>query len=101
MSIPAHTHELTLPDHTHDITYGIFEGTTARSVRLLVDGAEVPSEAISKRELDISAYLEKDEDGKITRSAWHTVELVPDKLTRIEANLFAQTFIQSTGGGDY
>ena len=70
-------------------------------VRLLVDGAEVPSEAISKRELDISAYLEKDEDGKITRSAWHTVELVPDKLTRIEANLFAQTFIQSTGGGDY
>lgn len=101
VSIPAHTHELTLPDHTHDITYGIFEGTTARSVRLLVDGAEVPSEAISKRELDISAYLEKDEGGKITRSAWHTVELVPDKLTRIEANLFAQTFIQSTGGGDY
>lgn len=101
VSIPAHTHELTLPDHTHDITYGIFEGTTARGVRLLVDGAEVPSEAISKRELDISAYLEKDEDGKITRSAWHTVELVPDKLTRIEANLFAQTFIQSTGGGDY
>lgn len=101
VTIPAHTHELTLPDHTHDITYGIFEGTTARSVRLLVDGAEVPSEAISKRELDISAYLEKDEDGKITRSAWHTVELVPDKLTRIEANLFAQTFIQSTGGGDY
>ena len=101
VSISAHTHELTLPDHTHDITYGIFEGTTARSVRLLVDGTEVPSEAISKRELDISAYLEKDEDGKITRSAWHTVELVPDKLTRIEANLFAQTFIQSTGGGDY
>ena len=101
VSIPAHTHELTLPDHTHDITYGIFEGTTARSVRLLVDGAEVPSEAINKRELDISAYLAKDEDGKITRSAWHTVELVPDKLTRIEANLFAQTFIQSTGGGDY
>lgn len=101
VSIPAHTHTLTLPDHTHDITYGIFEGTMARSVRLLVDGAEVPSEAIVRRELDISAYLAKDEDGKITRNAWHTVELVPDKLTRIEANLFAQTFIQSTGGGDY
>lgn len=101
VSIPAHTHELTLPDHTHDITYGIFEGTIARGVRLLVDGAEVPNDAITKRELDISAYLAKDEDGKITRNAWHTVELVPDKLTRIEANLFAQTFIQSTGGGDY
>lgn len=101
VGIPSHTHNLTLPDHTHDITYGIFEGTTARSVQLLVDGTEVPSDAISNRELDISAYLEKDEDGKITRNAWHTVELVPDKLTRIEANLFAQTFIQSTGGGDY
>ncbi|MDO4837864.1 MAG: phage tail spike protein [Clostridia bacterium] len=101
VGIPSHTHSLTLPDHTHNITYGIFEGTTARSVQLLVDGTEVPSDAISNRELDISAYLEKDEDGKITRNAWHTVELVPDKLTRIEANLFAQTFIQSTGGGDY
>lgn len=101
VSIPYHTHELTLPDHTHDITYGIFEGKTARSVQLLVDGTEVPADAISKRELDISAWLEKDEDGKITRGAWHEVQLVPDNLTRIEANLFAQTFIQSTGGGDW
>ncbi len=101
VGIPSHTHSLTLPDHTHEITYGIFEGTTARSVQLLVDGVQVPDDAISNRELDIAAYLEKDEDGKITRNAWHTVELVPDKLTRIEANLFAQTFIQSTGGGDY
>ncbi len=101
VGIPSHTHSLTLPDHTHEITYGIFEGTTAKSVQLLVDGVQVPDDAISNRELDIAAYLEKDEDGKITRNAWHTVELVPDKLTRIEANLFAQTFIQSTGGGDY
>lgn len=43
----------------------------------------------------------KDEDGKITRGTWHEIKIVPDSLTRIEANLFVQTFVQSVGGGDY
>lgn len=51
-------------------------------------------------ELDIVAYLAKDGEGRITRGTWHTVELVPDALTRIEANLFVQAFVQSVGRGE-
>ena len=101
VEIPSHTHTLTLPDHTHGITYGIFEGTAAREVTIRVDGNVVPETAISGREVDVSGYLTKNEDGKIIRNMWHVIEIVPDRLTRIEANLFAQVFIQSVGGGDY
>lgn len=101
VTIPAHTHDLTLADHTHEITYGIYEGTTARSVTILVDGNEVPEEMSKKGEIDLTPYLAKDDDGKITRGTWHEIQLKPDRLTRIEASLHMQTFIQSVGGGDY
>ena len=68
---------------------------------LRVDGQDVPGELNSSGELDIVAYLSKDDDGRIQRGTYHTIELVPDKLTRIEASLFVQTFIQSVGGGNY
>jgi len=88
--------------HTHGTIYGIFEGEKAGSITIKVDGTAIPNvSGTSADELDIVAYLEKDEEGRIRRGAWHTVELVPDKLTRIEANLFVQTFVQSVGGGDY
>lgn len=45
--------------------------------------------------------MRKDSVGKVTRASWHTVEFVPDGLTRITANLFFQVFIQSRGAGDY
>lgn len=101
VSIPSHTHDVIIPDHTHQMVYGIFEGTTARSVAILVDDNEVPASETSKREIDVSAWLTKDDNGKITRNSWHEIQIVPDQLTRIEANLFAQVFIQSVGGGDY
>ena len=101
VSIPSHTHGVIIPDHTHQIVYGIFEGTTARKVTIRVDGNEVPASETSKREIDVSAWLTKDDNGKITRNSWHEIQIVPDQLTRIEANLFAQVFIQSVGGGDY
>lgn len=102
VTIDDHTHDVTIEDHTHEIIHGIYEGGTASSITIVVDGVTVPAmTAASVDELDIAAYLEKDEGGRITRGAWHTVELVPDKLTRIEANLFVQTFVQSVGGGDY
>ena len=50
---------------------------------------------------DVSGYLSKDDAGKIKRGTWHDIEIVPNKLTRIEANLTAQVFVQSVGGGDY
>lgn len=101
VSIEAHTHDLTLADHTHEIVYGIYEGNTASSVTLKVDGNTVPASEIKSDEMDIVGYLAKDEDGKITRGTWHEIEIVPNGLTRIEANLFVQAFVQSVGGGDY
>lgn len=101
VEIPAHEHELKLNDHTHAIQYGIYEGGRASGVTVKVDGNEVPASAVNSREMDIAAYLAKNEDGKITRGTWHEIELIPDKLTRIEANLFVQAFVQSVGGGDY
>ena len=101
VTIPAHTHDLTLPDHTHDIVYGIYEGRRASSVTIKVDGTTVPASEITKREIDVSGYLSKDDAGKIKRGTWHDIEIVPNELTRIEANLTAQVFVQSVGGGDY
>lgn len=101
VSIEAHTHDLTLADHTHEIVYGIYEGNTASSVTLKVDGNTVPASEIKSDEMDIVGYLAKDEDGKITRGTWHEIEIVPNGLTRIEANLFVQAFVQSVGGGNY
>ena len=101
VKIPSHTHDVTLDDHTHAIVYGIYEGTRASNITVIVDDTAVPAEDVKSSEMDIAKYLEKDEDGKITRGTWHEIQLVPDKLTRIEANLFVQTFVQSVGGGDY
>lgn len=99
VSIPAHQHGLTLGNHTHEILHGIYEGATATGVTLKIDGSAVPASAGD--EMDIVAYLAKDENGKITRGTWHEIEIVPNGLTRIEASLFVQAFIQSVGGGDY
>ncbi len=101
VSVPSHQHDVILTNHAHELVYGIYEGGTAGRVTLRIDGEEVPQEESQRDEMDIVRYLAKDEDGRITRGAWHEIELVPDELTRIEANLFIQTFVQSIGGGDY
>jgi len=101
VEIPSHTHNVAIPAHTHDIVYGIYEGGTARNVTIKVDGNTVPASLLNNREIDVTAYLAKDTNGKITRNSWHEIQIIPNQLTRIEANLFAQCFIQSVGGGDY
>ena len=101
VELPTHTHDVTLPDHTHGIVYGIYEGGRASNVTIRVDGTDVPAGEISSSEIDVSGYLSKDDNGKIRRGAWHEIQIVPDGLTRIEANLTAQVFVQSVGGGDY
>lgn len=99
--IPEHNHTITLPWHSHGISYGIYEGETASSVSVRVDGTEIPTEAISNGQVDVAQYLSSDDDGKIRRGIWHTIELVPDSLTRIVGNLYMQIFIQHRGGGSY
>lgn len=98
ISIGSHSHSFSIPNHTHQIEYGIYQGGSANSAYLIVDGTRVNT---SEREVDIIPYLQKSDDGKITRGSWHTVEIVPNNLTRISANLFIQLFVNSRGRGDY
>ena len=101
VSIPSHTHSVSIPSHEHAIVYGIYEGGRASSVSVVVDGNTVPAAQITTGECDVTAWMDADEDGKITRGTWHEIQIVPNGLTRIEANLFMQCFVQSVGGGDY
>ena len=102
VEIEDHTHDVTVAPHTHGIVHGIYEGGTASQIIVRVDGTAVPEiTSPSVNDLDIIEWLGRDVEGKITRGAWHTVELVPNALTRINASLFVQAFVQSVGGGDY
>lgn len=100
--LEAHSHTVTIPAHTHELTYGVYEGARASAITLVVDGVAVPAEAMGDgRELDVAAYLRKNDDGRVTRGAWHEIAFTPDGITRITADLFFQVFIQSRGAGDY
>ena len=101
IEIPNHYHGITIPSHSHGISYGIYEGTQAKSVTIKVDDVELPAELLTGREVDVAAYLSTDDAGKIQRGTWHTIEIVPDSLTRIVGNLYMQIFIQHRGGGNY
>ena len=101
LNVNAHSHDVIFPAHRHDQEHGVFEGSAASGVTLKVDGTAVPASAIDGGELDIVPYMSKDDAGKITRGTWHSVEITPDGLTRIVADIFVKTFIRSQGGGDY
>ena len=101
VTIPDHTHQVVLPDHTHGIVYGIYEGEIASKCTLKIDGNTVPGTSTHSNDINIIPYLSKDDEGKVTRSTWHTVEIYPDKMSRIEAALFVRTFITSHTGGNY
>lgn len=96
--VDPHTH--TISDHTHEIQFGIYEGARASRAVIKVDGTRIPTPA-SYDNIDIVAYLSKDGSGKIQRNAWHTVEILPDTMSRIVGAVFSQTFCNSRGGGDY
>lgn len=99
-SISAHTHTVTIPEHSHEMEYGIYEGDVAESATIKVDGHAMPTPS-DWNAIDIVAYLDKDDGGKIYRDTWHTVEILPNKQSRIVAALFTQLFTNSRGGGDY
>lgn len=104
-TINAHTHQVsahthTVAEHTHGINFGIYEGQTARKAVIKVDGSEIPAQS-SYDSIDIVEYLSKDDAGKIRRGTWHTIEILPDSMSRIVGAVFSQTFCNSRGGGDY
>ena len=98
VSIPSHSH--TVKDHTHEINFGIYEGETASSATIYVDGIQLPPQS-NYRDINIISYLSTDDSGKILRNTWHTIKVKPDKMSRIVGAVFAQTFCASRGGGDY
>ena len=100
INIPNHRHSITLPNHTHDIEFGIYEGTRANSVTIKVDGNILPTTQPGQ-DINIIPYLSVDSEGKIQRNTWHEVEIIPDQMTRVLANIFMQIFTNSRGGGDY
>lgn len=101
ISIPNHTHQITLPDHTHPLEWGIYEATeSATSVDIVVDGKTIPYHETSQQRLNIVDYLRKTSSGKISRGN-HTIQIKPNKLARIEAQVICRVFIQSQLGGQF
>ncbi len=101
VSIPAHDHSVSIPAHSHNIIHGIYEGGSAARVTVKVDNNAVPESAITGGSIDLVAYMQKDDAGKITRNQWHKIEITPNALTRIVSDVFVKTFIRSIGGGTY
>ena len=100
INIPNHQHSIKILDHTHELKFGIYRGPTADRVTIKVDGKSIPQSQPGE-DIDIVKYLSTDNAGKIQRNTWHTVEIVPNKMTRVMANIFMQIFTNSRGGGDY
>lgn len=101
VSIPSHTHDITLPNHTHDVRHEIVElNSFPSNVTIKVDGNTVDFSGTSADRLNLESYAEKDSNGKIRRGR-HEIEIFPNDLARIEADLVIRLFIQSHLGGNY
>lgn len=102
-----HTHdfEVTIPaieikEHTHEQIYGIHElNNTPTALTVKIDGVTVPFTGI-EGEIDVTDYLRKDGNGKVTRD-YHTIEVQPNDLARINLILTNRFFVQSRIGGKF
>jgi phage minor structural protein len=101
VTIQSHTHDFSIPNHTHDIQHGIYKlAQLPTSVSIKVDGNTVPSTSTSGENIDLISYLATEASGMVVRG-WHTIEITPNDLGRITAQITTQFFIQSRGGGNY
>lgn len=100
INLPTHTHRINIPEHTHDLQFGIYQGDRASTVTIKVDGKTIP-QTQENTDINIIDYLAVDSAGKVQRNTWHEIEIIPDKMTRIVANVFMQIFTNSRGGGNY
>lgn len=86
ISMPSHSHRITVPSHRHDIEYGIYEGTTATGIQVIVDGIpRGPRYYGSENNVDITSWIQT--------PGWHTIELSSLQLGRINASLYMKTFV--------
>lgn len=101
VTIPNHTHQITLPDHTHPLEWGIYEASTSASrVDIVVDGKTLSVHDTNVTRLNLVEHLKKSSGGKITKG-WHKIEIKPNLLARIEAQVICRVFIQSQLGGQF
>jgi hypothetical protein len=99
---PSHNHVMNIPEHQHEMEFGIFEfERLPTAVSIKVDGTEIPHTAISGEDIDLIPYLQKDDDGRIIRGRWVTIEIAPNDLARINAVVVNRVFISSHEGGGY
>lgn len=101
VQIPSHKHNVVLPEHTHPLEWGIFQASSSASkVDIIVDGTTLPNHETSQSRLNIVNYLKKTSSGKIQRGN-HTIQIKPNGLARIEAQVTCRVFIQSQLGGQF
>jgi len=100
VTVPNHSHGINIPSHTHELQFGIYQGSTASAVTIKVDGKAIPA-SNPGQDINIIPFLSVDAGGRVQRNTWHTVEIVPNRMTRVVANIFMQIFTNSRGGGDY
>jgi phage minor structural protein len=95
ITIDNHSHSLTLSDHTHEVEHDIVVlDELPTSVIIKVDGNTIPHTTTTGDRVDLLDYLEKDTDGRIVRGR-HEIEIYPDSLGRIEAEVISRVFIRS------
>jgi hypothetical protein len=98
--IPSHHHSVTIPDHTHALEFGIFQGETAQTISIRVDGNTItlpPNSGLDH--IDARPFLQTDGGGRIARGRWHRIEIVPNRMTKISAWLFLRFTTNSRNGG--
>ena len=96
ITISDHTHSITIPDHTHNIEQGIFTFGNPTSAGLYINGV-YKAAVEADTEMDITRYLLNNQ-GKINRGAWHSIEVLPNDKAYITIDMVVQGFIQSRGG---
>ena len=100
IKLDPHSHSIKIEDHTHALEFGIYQGSRADKVTIKIDGKVIP-QTQAGQDINIVPYLSTDKGGKILRNTWHTIEIIPNKMSRIVANVFMQIFTNSRGGGDF
>ena len=96
VTIAEHTHSITIPNHTHNIEQGIFTFGNPTSAGLYINGV-YKAAVEADTEMDITQYLLNNQ-GKINRGAWHSIEVLPNDKAYITIDMVVQGFIQSRGG---
>jgi phage minor structural protein len=97
VDISPHSHSVDIPGHGHNLIYGIYKHPILPTqTTIKVDGITVPFTEINGDIVDLVPYLAKETNGSIKRGS-HKIEITPNDLARISAQVTSQFFIQSRG----